>query len=411
MSGTIADRVLLDPGVLSHVLSFLPRQCVLDPVCKSIRDVMHEVGRYAVEFSEKSINIANSRVKRPDLQLRVEYYLNDLNRPGEVPVACLHDVSAYNEVKIHICNSDGLDRLDLAPLANNTVGLFLNRAPRVLPELSLLKNFKKLQQLRLSHSNAMNISWLAELTELKLLDISYSPVSDLTPLEGLKHLEDLDFDCTRVECIAPLRYLVRLRNLEFRHITVSSIDSLQHLQLLSTLHFNLLNVADWSVLPKLRSLRELALELTSFSPERFYRRDIDTNEPWAAVHKLPFLANMKQLIRLSVTEDSAPIICINSLREVTHLRVLDIANTHIADITPLSEMHELEEFFADMTRISDVSVLGGLASLRKLGLERTRVTDVSCLERCSLLRVLCINRDVRGYQNLISRGVYVDRNY
>ncbi|NOY75160.1 MAG: protein kinase [Kiritimatiellaeota bacterium] len=73
-----------------------------------------------------------------------------------------------------------------------------------------------------------------------------------------------------------------------------------------------------------------------------------------------------------------------ALLGMTQLKMLNLANTGITDLTPLKKL-PLNELIVSNTNIKDVSPLKGLDSLRNLSIAGTKITDISPIKHLKLL--------------------------
>lgn len=76
------------------------------------------------------------------------------------------------------------------------------------------------------------------------------------------------------------------------------------------------------------------------------------------------------------------------LDELKTLKILDISQTNISDLSPISNLRKLEELDLSHTPISDLTPIAGLRHLRKLNLAQTKVTDLKILGSLSSLKSL-----------------------
>ena len=84
---------------------------------------------------------------------------------------------------------------------------------------------------------------------------------------------------------------------------------------------------------------------------------------------------------------------LEGLQYAPNIRLLDLARNSISDISPLANLHSLEELGLDRNAIKDVSPLVGLTSLRLLLLRDNQIADVEALLGLTGLRKLAIEGD------------------
>jgi len=62
-----------------------------------------------------------------------------------------------------------------------------------------------------------------------------------------------------------------------------------------------------------------------------------------------------------------------------NMKLLDLSNTKITDITPIQYLSKLVWINLDKTKVSDISPLSKLTNLRWISIEHTKVSDISPL--------------------------------
>ena len=102
------------------------------------------------------------------------------------------------------------------------------------------------------------------------------------------------------------------------------------------------------------------------------------------------LSNLIQLESLAAWGN--PISDISPLAKLTNLRYIDLGGCDIADITPLSNLTKLETLKLGLNyRIRDISPLANLTNLKYLRLNRNRIVDISPLANLTQLKQLFID--------------------
>ncbi len=95
----------------------------------------------------------------------------------------------------------------------------------------------------------------------------------------------------------------------------------------------------------------------------------------------------------------------------TGLVILDISQTHVADLSPLMKLNELQSIQARFTQIVDLSPLIDLVNLQKLDVSNTLVFDLSPLNDLSNLQKIVVSEtavnDLSPIIKLIERGIPV----
>ena len=78
--------------------------------------------------------------------------------------------------------------------------------------------------------------------------------------------------------------------------------------------------------------------------------------------------------------------------QVSTIRSLNLKNTQVSDLSPLSDLTQLIHLNLTNTPVSDVSPLSGLTNLKFLSLSGTSVWDVSPLDKLTNLQELHLSR-------------------
>jgi internalin A len=395
----MTDRVFLDPGLLSEVASFLKKPFALDAVCKSIRAVMHEAGRYRVKFAERRLTIARRRVKRPYHQICVIYI-----GPWSDCPATVTELARYSQIEVRIVWLASLEQLK--SLRHNITLMDLYASPRNLSNMCSFAEFGRIETLDIVNSDFDDLNPIANLIWIKNLSVMQCPVTDLSPVRNFTRLEKLNITATKIRSIEPLRAFSGLRVFLFSRTQVTKLEVLPHLKYLEHVAITVTPSLDVSVFPKIGSLKKLEV---FFPRTEETEIEVDWNQP-LEITRIAFLEQMSTVESLLLCQGSFKLHSLESLRSATRLRFLDIAFTEVADLTPLGEMHELEILTAYSTRrLTDVSILARLRSLRELHVNGSKVTAVACLEASSGLQILFISKKVTGFEILICKGVKVYR--
>jgi len=80
--------------------------------------------------------------------------------------------------------------------------------------------------------------------------------------------------------------------------------------------------------------------------------------------------------------DLSPLSVLNQLKE------LDLSNTQVTDLSPLSGLNQMNALYLRNTQVTDLSPLSGLNYLNRLFLSNTQVTDLSPLSGLNQLNIL-----------------------
>jgi hypothetical protein len=78
---------------------------------------------------------------------------------------------------------------------------------------------------------------------------------------------------------------------------------------------------------------------------------------------------------------------------LTQLNRLDLRNTQVTDLSPLSVLTQLNLLDLSNTQVTDISPLSVLTQLNRLDLSNTQVTDLSVLKNLNKLRIITDSKE------------------
>lgn len=206
-----------------------------------------------------------------------------------------------------------------------------------ITDISVLAEFKNLEQLYIYDNRIEDISPLKGLTKLEALDLGNNRIRNIEALKGMENLRYLDLSDNKISDIGPLKDLENLKFLNLSENRISDIGALEKLTFLDFLYMNSNRISDLRPLGKMRGLRILYLSgnmVTDISP----------------------LENMEDL------ED------------------LYLNNTRVSDFSPLSSLEDLGHLSASGNGISDAASLQGLDALYSLDLSQNEIREADALK-------------------------------
>ncbi len=126
-----------------------------------------------------------------------------------------------------------------------------------------------------------------------------------------------------------------------------------------------------------------------------------TKDKWFGVTVLHANLNSTQVSDLSPLTDlnnlevlnfnSTHVIDLSALTDLSNLEVLNFNSTQVSDLSPLTELKNLKLLFLGNTKVSDLSPLAELKNLTSLFLSNTKVSDLSPLTELKNLTTLFLN--------------------
>lgn len=266
----------------------------------------------------------------------------------------------------------------------------------------------KIKHLDVSSNRIKNVDFLYGMDSLTYLDIGDNAIKDISPLRALSNLKELSLYATDVKDLTPIAHLKRLVALDISGTGATNFSPIKGLTSLETLWMTRVNVNSFDFLNKLTNLKTLNIDDTFYGTD-----DRIDGSPLKNLKKLEnlymnrvffkdftFLQSMKKLKKLVApishvsTEDVKTNIALehleiksidlSGLKNLTNLKYLDISDSGVSNIEPLSKLVNLRELNASDNKIEDITPIAQLPKLEKLSLhdnyiERLPVLNLPCL--------------------------------
>lgn len=269
-------------------------------------------------------------------------------------------------------------------------------------------------ELDLSGKGIKDISELSKCTSLEKLDLRDNKISDLTPLMDLSELSWLCIWNNEVEDVLPLMGLSKLSYLDADHNKITDITAVSGMLSLEELWLSGNDISSIKPIAKLSSLKRLGLKATGLDDNALKNLEtltslkelaIEDNVKLTAEGVDALKAKLKSctvthseltstLILGGVTYKSDAQSVMASGKGVTSLAGLDkfkklsslqLTNTAVSDLSPLSgltELTDLDIWSGDASlggSVSDLGPLAGLTKLSTVNLMWNKITDISAL--------------------------------
>ncbi|MDD3818297.1 MAG: CotH kinase family protein [Actinomycetota bacterium] len=296
-----------------------------------------------------------------------------------------------------------------------------------LSDISLIGQFKQLEELYLRENSIEDISPLSNLNNLEILDLRENAISNISPLKNLislkelnlrennvvdisalaelKELEYLNIHSNReIESIAPIADLTNLKTLIMRNVNIrNEVELLKNLKNLERLNIRNCDIPDISFIAGLTKLKELDLrynndvvDISALSNlKELEYLDLYSNKYVESIAPIADLANLKTLI----IENLYRINDIELLGNLKNLQILDMHDCRVQDISFISRLTNLKELNLSYNNARDFSPLGNLNNLEILDLSSTGITDLSSLKNVTSLKELDL-RDNSGIKDI-----------
>ncbi len=254
-------------------------------------------------------------------------------------------------------------------------------------ELHRIINIKSLNLSR--NAYLQKLDPVARLSMLETLLLSGTEITDLTPLENLSFLKILDISQTRNANLEPLK---NLYNLEQLNISNSRVESLEPLHGLSELQ---LVKADGS---RIKAEQVYALKLAQPAVSVIYQTD-DLRLWWGNLSN-----TWRQIFEQYVDIDINP--KAEQLQAIADLKEVEVSNSSIQSLLPLSRLYFLEKLQMNGNGIQDLSPLADKQFLRILYISGNPISDLQAVSKLTHLEELNIEStpisDLSPLQNLVN---------
>lgn len=289
-----------------------------------------------------------------------------------------------------------------APLGQLTglKSLYIDGGYDAVKNLSMISTMTQLENLGITCTDILNISFVKDLKKLKTLRLSEN--SQLADLDGLGTLQELEFLELNINSLygedPEYQEIGNLKNLKSLALhTVYELDFLYELEQLEKLEVRL-TFYDDVLLPiaQMKNLKELTLAQTNT-----WWMDM---EQFAGLQKLPQLRKLT-IDKMDFEEPVDELFAIDNLEELRitgcsfeytptqitvsdKLKVLDLSGTHFGDyynggsqeeqevLKRYCEATTLEKLDLTYYDVADVSVFENLSNLKELSLRYCELTDI-----------------------------------
>ena len=270
-------------------------------------------------------------------------------------------------------------------------------------------------ELRIERSGIEQKAW-DSLRTSKIIDmtIDYTPIESFEFAEGMDGLKELgyyfDEEYADFSGIQQLEKIY-LGTKEIKQEHADMISRLTNIKGIG-LNGNIL-IEDYSGIQKLPQIKEVTIYTDYDVPMEALGNVPQLEKLYlvkGTVNDISMLGNLKNLKVLDISETEVSDISVLSnmpeleelyiyntkvsdisvLRNLKKLKIVEVSFTEINDISALSDMPELEELYLSGTKINDISVLGNATQMRALAINGTEVSDISVLSNMPMLEELYI---------------------
>ncbi len=284
----------------------------------------------------------------------------------------------------------------------------LNLYQNNITDISILKNFRCLQELYLQNNKIADISLLKELTNLSILHLENNEIIDISALKYLKRLRILGLMDNKISNISPLMDLIKLTKLNLNGTKISDIFPLRKLQNITELSLVGNDISDISALRELKNITYLNLswneKITDISVLKELKKLTELKLMRNVISDISSLKELKNLTELDLSENI--IFNISSLKKLKKLTILNLQWNEITDISSLKELETVKELRLHSNLISDISALSKLKKITILDLQKNEISDISALKEISKIKNLNLQgnniSNISALKNLIN---------
>ena len=279
----------------------------------------------------------------------------------------------------------------------------LNASSTNLESLDSVAYLRSLEILDISNTAAGNLEPLVKLSSLRELNISNTQVKSLEAIKGMKSLESLSMENSPIDDLSPLTQLDNLRHV---YADGSAIDLADFVELANAqADVDVVFMTDelrafWSELDKTWiDLIGTRLNFTdTISSAEIHKilqiRDLDLhgNKVISTIDPLKYMPLLESLdisetaivnlgplsgcanLRVLRGRDSQ-VLNLSPIAGLVNMQVIDFSNSGIGDIRPLSGMKKLDTLIFDDTQVKDIEVLNDVGDFTIAYFNRSRVAD------------------------------------
>lgn len=229
-----------------------------------------------------------------------------------------------------------------------------------IDSIDFMRGNTHLTRIELSEVQLKDISPLRNNREVTYLDLSRNPIEDITPLGTMSSLVFIDLNSCKIKDIPPLNDLTALERLVLDCNLIKDVSSLSRCFNLVRLSISMNRIEDISPLSHLESLQYLVLSCN----------------PIKSIAPLSPLQHLDELFLQYILIDD-----ISPLKSCTCLRIINICDTDVRDISVITQMR-VQHLSFDRSDVRDMTPIMRSSSL------------TSCDNRSvEIQRHLSLNRD------------------
>ena len=246
-----------------------------------------------------------------------------------------------------------------------------------ITDIGPLAAVTKLRILEISDTSVSDLSALTDINTLTILRASDTMLTDLTPISLNTDLEELRVDSCKITSLRPLRDMTNLKILTAGRNELTDLDGLQDKEELVSL------VLSENKLANLDGLE------SSFRLENLIAYG-------NALTSIEGLSSCTVLKNADLHDNELENVSVLSKSKETLVR-LDLRSNRLEDLSALSGMPQLSQFYADDNMIDDLSFLKGSLSLEVISARNNRIRSFDPMAEMSMLKEIYLgNNKIEG---------------
>lgn len=298
--------------------------------------------------------------------------------------------------------------VDLRPAAScamlKRLSVFCNPDRVDLLNLEALRGLEAVEHLALNGMQSEGFDVIGQWARLKFVQLVRTNLTTLAGFENLHRLEALNIWEAPVSDLSPIADLSVLEELRFNDTPVSDISSLVSLPLLRSLDVSNTQVSDLSPLQRLAECQREFNRIKRQADPFWHRVGLETLEIYnSGVSDLAPLSHLDGLQDIDLHDTAAS--SLDPLRECKSLRRVNIAGTAVTDLGPRGSFAHLQYLAASGTRLESLQALGPGSSLQALDITNTRIADLTPIRDAFECRALHLRgSEVADLSTIIDTG-------
>ncbi|MEX0811878.1 MAG: leucine-rich repeat domain-containing protein [Chitinophagales bacterium] len=324
---------------------------------------------------------------------------------------------------------------DISPLQYNSGLKYLDLSFTLIEKLDVLYRFINLELLNLSNTRPQSLKGIENLSALKELGLANMQLEQVE-YQRLQHLKALDYlklSHSNIQDLSPLSNLQNLTRLDIRNTEISDITPLSSCDALKIINLEGAPLSSLLPLLVLPDIKKIYCDNTRISKKLAY--DFMSKRPGTlVVHNSKYLFNWWQSLSEEWKSILAPqynskldkealqeiasqgkidisgrkdIHSIEAVAILENLTYLDISNTSVEDITPLSDLRNLKYIDISNTSVNSLVPLILCSKLITLKMESTPVRSLTPLKSIPELAAIYADSsavDPQSFDSLVFRN-------